>query len=439
MKNNFRRHTGLARSACVTLAAILVACADDITRPQAHRVTPDRPGASVDPSSPPQSGKPGTSRPAKAHIVIMERSTDIAARSGRSAIHRKVTKKLVGQARPERVNPADERPNVPAFDVENLPRPPISLPAPYAQSTCAAPRSWKKPLGSSAVTDAGVEIAGFGDAPPSTLHLEQPGQPAITIERTWLRTPHTWQLERQVTTSADGKYRDVVTYQHVTEAGRPVDNAIPLRACVVSSTGTAQIIPARGSGGGLGSSPFSSGSSKLNADECGGSFDFGSDPCFEKRDNVYKADAALVAAGTLLTYWCHILNPVRAASCLPAVTAYSLAVINLKFAQRALVNCLREAQSTSCNCGTGLAVSTGTGASSRSLPGSISAGNPAIQIAGSYGSSFDPCGYDPAPYYPPGGGGTGGTCQWMVWEISYDDGVTWEYLGTFWTCYAVEV
>ena len=34
-----------------------------------------------------------------------------------------------------------------------------------------------------------------------------------------------------------------------------------------------------------------------------------------------------------------------------------------------------------------------------------------------------------------GGPGAGQLCSYQEWEISYDGGVTWEYYGTFWTCF----
>ena len=427
MENNFRKPTGLARCASVMLAAVLVSCADGITRPpESPELT--RQGATnhndVEPSD---SKKPRIPKSAHADVVIMERTTDIAADDGRQATHRKLKKKLVGQVRLGKEESFDANGNEHKFDLENLPQPPISLPARFRNALCAAAPGWNKHLQNSAVTGADVEVSGFGDAPPSTLRYVRDGKTSFTVERTWVRTPHTWQLERQVTTTADGKYRDVVTYQHVTASGQPVNNAIPVTNCASSSTGPV-----------LGDYPsnFPAGASNLQTDDCS-SFDYGSDACFGKQSDVYKADGALVVAGTLMTIGCRLVTPIVATTCLAASTGYAAAVLNLWLAQRALYECLREQRAKACGCGTGLAVGMGSG-TGVSLSSTASQRNLITSTVAQLGSSFDDCSSDGPPFLPGSGGeGNGGNCSWQVWEISYDDGVTWEYLGTFWTCYAV--
>ncbi len=425
MGNNVRKSAGLARCASVTLAAVLVACADGITGP------PESPGPAVqatvnlDVVEPSKSQKPKVPKAAIPDIVIMERTTDIGASNGRAATRSKLTRKLVGQTRLGNGDSFEGKGKVHTFDAEDLPRPPISLPARYQKSLCAATPGWKGQLRGATTTSADVEMSGFGDAPPSTLQFALDGN-SFTIERTWVRTPHTWQLERQVTTSSDGKYRDVVTYHHVTASGHSVNNAIPVTNCASSSVGPVL----------SDYSNFPDGTSNLQSDDCS-SFDYGSDACFDKQSEVYKADGALVVAGTALTIACRLASPIVVTTCLAASTVYGAAVLNLFLAQRALNECIREQRAKACGCGTGVVMGTSSGASV-SLPGANSQGNFITATEGPSGSSFDDCGYDALPPYSGGGGeGSGGNCSWQVWEISYDDGVTWEYLGTFWTCYSV--
>ena len=424
MENNFRKPTGLARCASVMLAAVLVSCADGITRPPESPELTLQSATNRNAVEPSDSKKPRIPKLADADVVIMERTTDIDADNGRQATHRKLTKKLVGQVRLGKEEGFDGNGNEHKFDLENLPQPPISLPARYKNALCAAAPGWKEHLRNSAITGADVEMSGFGDAPPSTLRYVRDGKTSFAVERTWVRTPHTWQLERQVTTSTDGKYRDVVTYQHVTAAGRPANKAIPITDCSTASTG-----------GLLNDyvSKFPAGPVNLQSDDCSG-LDYGSDPCFGKQSEVYKADAALAVAATGLTIACRVVNPIVATACVAASAVYGAAVFNLWLAERALDECRREQRAKTCGCGTPVNLSAASGAAS-SLASFVFQRSLFMESANSYASSFYDCGsYPPGSSPGGGGGGSGSDCSWQVWEISYDGGVTWEYLGTFWTC-----
>ncbi|HXG69616.1 MAG TPA: hypothetical protein VNJ04_03275 [Gemmatimonadaceae bacterium] len=425
------------RAVSVALAAALVSCSENITAPP----------ASLSPTV-----------PVSPDVVLMERTTSIAAHDGVAAVHRTSRRTLTPQVRARGAqlsNPAAATENA-RLDIAHLASPTVSLPARYETAMCKALPDWTQTI-RDAGTGGDVEMTGAGDAPASKLRVVQDGKTVLTVERTWVRTPVRWQLGRQVITSADGRYRDVVTYQHVTQTRQSVNNALPVVPCATSLSSakvTAPTIASRSYYAPRGN-PFltpPTGASSYLTDVCTDTYLESS--CYDKQIGVYKADAALVAAATLMTYACLVPSPIVVASCVGASTAYALAVANLAFAQMLYNNC-RAAAERSCGCKTqsGTLVNPVTsaspsisGAPSTSISLGARAANPfpsTIVAPGTLpASSFNDCadgggggGYD-------GGGGGGGegsgglSCKLEDWEISYDGGVTWEYWGTFWVCYA---
>lgn len=405
----------------LALAAIVVACGDNVTAPSVTR-TP-------------------TISEAPPDVIVMQRTIDIAAHDGIAAVHRTSTQTLTAQVRirQDQLSPTAANKNQ-GFDAAHPPLPTMSLPARYESAICGNQPRWTQNM---AIAKAGsnVELIGVGDAPASTLRVMQDGKVVSTIERTWVRTSTTWQLERQVTASADGRFRDVVTYQHLTAArGQPVSNALPVAACLTpfsSATITSPVAASR-------SYYAPSGISKVVTPKVGVGCDDGfssssGDPCFDKRNAVYKAEAVLVILSGAMTYACTVPEPVIVPACVAAGAAYLGAVVNLQFAHRELDNCIAtQAEKQGCKCpgGAGLLIPPGT------IVGALLSGSPSTTgtiHAPTSPSMIIDCSTDGFG----GGGGTapGGTgggslhCSYKVWEITRDGGKTWTIWGTFWTCF----
>jgi hypothetical protein len=400
---------------CVGLAALVTACGESVSGPPASqaRITMDGP---------------------KPDVVEMQRTTDIAAHDGVAAVHRSYAQTLTPRLRMSDRNEIDASANQkPQLDRANLALPSTSLPARFERAMCSSLPSWTRTMPQT-VAGSVVEMSGVGDAPASTLRVLQNGRVITTIERTWVRTSHSWELERQVTASSDGRLRDVITYRRTTPSGHLASNAIPSAACIAPSAMSVKT-----------ASPVAASltyyaPTGITEDIYDGSYcDYGSgDPCFDKRNDVYKADAALVILATAMTYACTVPEPLVVPACVAAVAAYGAGVVNLQFAQRSLNNCLAE-QRSKCTCSGGAAYSRnvpvpGIGASTSWLPPR------ALSLNAPKGANplYDDCsgGYDGSGGGGGGGSGGGGgeSCSYQVWEISYDGGQTWDYYGTFWTC-----
>lgn len=391
----------------VALATFLAGCGDITTAPVA--------GPPVEPG-----------------FVVVSRTMDIAARDGLAAVRRTSRDTLMGQVRAAPkgrlvLSSADAPPA--GFDPANLPLPPLSLPARYETAICRSLPAYSRSM--PAPGDRGaVEMSGTGDAPPSTLKVVRDGRHVGTIERTWVRTADSWQLERQVTTAADGGYRDVVTYEHRTARGQIAANAIAVSTCVAPLL-TQDAPSARASRGYYAPRLKLPGAgSKFIGSTCTSDDDYGIDPCFEQRMNLYRADAALVVASGGAAFACIFPQPLHPPACVVAAATYFAAVANLKLAKMSLDNCRAEAAAKKCSCQNAtVQTPSATGGLSASLSADCS------------GDWYDD-GYQPTPVIGPGSesgssGAGGGDCAWEVWEISYDGGWTWGYYGTFRVCYNV--
>ena len=409
-----------SRAVHFALAALVVACGENVTAPSASR-TPTIPVA------------------ATPDVIVVERTTDIAAHDGVAAVHQTSKQTLRGQVRVRQEQLSGAAASVNArLDVAHLPRPSISLPARYETAICSALPGWTQTIKAAVGTGSDLEMTGVGDAPASTLRVVQDGRTVSTVERTWVRTPISWQLERQVTTTADGRYRDVVTYQHLTATRQSVNNALPVATCATplsSAKATSPSVASRSYYAPRVSSLLSppTGASSYFGDGC--SDYYGGDPCYDKQIEVYAAEAVLAATGTAMTYACLVVEPVVVAACVTATTVYSVAYANLFFARAKLNNCRAEQAAKKCGCGTA-AYSLGTAGTNGGLSKSVSPGTTGTIGAPKTSPSYlgDGC-YDGGGYG--GGGGGGSSCGYEVWEISYDGGQTWQYWGTFWTCYTM--
>jgi hypothetical protein len=374
-------------------------------------------------------------------VVVMDRTTDIAAHDGVAAVHREFTETLTGQLRvASGAQPfAPSTRTQPAVDIAHLPRPSLALPARYETAMCSALPRWAQTMRTNVSPGGSVEMAGVGDAPASTLRIVENGKVVATVERTWVRTPRSWQLERQVTTSADGRYRDVVTYRRQTPAGQAVISAIPIAMCVPAASGAVSS-PATASrsyyaprGDALRSGTLSApDASRMYGDDCRDTSS-GIDKCYDKQLDVYRADVALVVAATAVTAACVTPVVVVVVPCVTATAAYAGAVAALAITQASLEHCRAvEAAKPPCTCKLEVSFSRGSA-------GALRAPAPLAMIDGdgSLGGSSD-CSPDGGAFPTGRSSGSSGSgnpgCAWMEWEISFDGGVTWSYWGTFWTC-----
>jgi hypothetical protein len=407
------------RTAYLVLAALVVSCGENVTAPSPARA-------------------PVASAPAP-DIVLMERTTDIAAHDGIPAVHRMFKETLMGQVRRSPLDQSASAVAAPAprFDAANLPVPTISLPARYETAMCAALPSWSR-RSVSALPSSDVETAGVGDAPASTLNIVRDGKTVATVERTWVRTSRSWQLERQVTSTPDGRFRDVVTYQHRAAPGQLAASVLPVRSCLGQS-GAALSTSARASKSFYAprDKAPSGFSAYFNDGDCSDDPVSSTDPCFDKRNEVYDREVDMAAAGAAVLLVCAVPEPMEPALCAGAVTVYLAAAAKVKLAKNALANCLLEHAKKPCSC---VAV--------QSAPIEVIDGMIATV---QYDPACDDV-YDPAPYDPwanpaaaspgitePGSGDAAGSgssgCRFEDWDISYDGGETWEYFGTFYMCY----
>jgi hypothetical protein len=386
------------RAAVVGLGFLLASCSDGLTRPG------ERPPSSI--------SRPSFATP---DVVVMERTTTEAARGGESPVvhsSREVltaTMRMAGRS-------TSVRASSPALVSPGIPRPPVSLPARREVAICKVLPTWTE-----RARDAdGREmlLRGAGDAPASTIKVVHDDGSVWTIERTWTRTATNWQLERQVTHGAQG-YQDIVTYRHQDALGKDMNNALPTTSCAAKQplTGLPTLADSRSY-----YAPYSAllysrldPASGILGDEisCGG----GGDDCFYKRMAVYKADAALIGAATLLAAACVPPMVLTVGPCLGLVTAYLLTVANLGFAQAELEHCLAGGDKPpfavllpGVN-----APSHRVAAGSRGSVSVVNTGGPALRDCGD-------------------GSMTGIKCHWDTWEISYDGGETWQFFATFLIC-----
>ena len=405
------------RAIVIAVTALTVSCGDSATAPRAG-FTPPEPD-----------------------FVVVSRTTTIAAHDDMEAVHRTTHDTLWGTVRAARKGrvslpeaapaPASAKGLGPAgFDGANPRLPAISLPARDEAAMCKSVPTYSRSVDGPSPSST-VRMTGIGDAPPSRLEVYLGNRLVATVERTWVRTARSWQLERQVTSSADGIHRDVVTYQHRTGRGEIAANAIPIVTC-------ASPLAQSGSPASASRSYYAprtmlpTGSSQYIGEGCLSDADYySSDPCYDARMRVYSADAALVVAGTALTAACIWPVPVVIVTCTTANVAYLAAVANLAIAQSSLNNCRAEAARKKCSCqnqtalvpiGTrGFVPSRTADCSEDGWWGDIEYSPISGPAGGSGGSSS------------PGSGGEG--CVWEIWEISYDGGATWSYYGTFRVCY----
>ena len=359
--------------------------------------------------------------PPAGDVVIMHRSTLVAAHDGVGKVNRNVTEKISGQIRirgkDDSTLPGTARAD---FTAGVLPRPVVSLPARTETGMCSALPSWSR------VEKIGVggsaTISGVGDAPASHLTIVAADGTVLTVERTWIRTSRTWQLTKQTTTTPDNRYRDAVVYEHQSVSGEPIDRALPTVACG----------DARGPGllsdkayRGFYSPHVSSVASRLfplsdgaTAYSCGDS----GDDCFTQQNAVYTADAALVAAATIATYACVGAAVVLPPACLAAGVAYAVTVANLALAVRALNHCLYTL--------------TLPKTPALRAPEWVPTANPLALGDVTSNASRLP-GLQPEVFADCSGGDSGGgtiQCHSEEWEISYDGGATWNYLTTIQVC-----
>ena len=317
----------IRRIAIAGVGILLASCSDGLTTPG------ERPPTS---GAAPSFRSPDLSAP---DVVVMERTTTEAAIGGEAPVVHYSREVLTAQVRIAG-RPSDVRslPSAPGTTPTGLPRPPLSLPARREVGICNALPSWTERSRDANGRD--IVLSGVGDAPASSIRIVQGDGAVSTVQRSWTRTATNWQLDRQVTTGAYG-YRDVVTYRHANTAGKLQDNALPRLACATrqSLSGPPTVASSR-----TFYAPYSAAlysklvpGSDVLADEssCGGS----ADDCFYKRIAVYRADAALIAAATLLAVSCTPPILLTVGPCVALTTAYLLTVANLAFARSELVYC----------------------------------------------------------------------------------------------------
>lgn len=358
--------------------------------------------------------------PVVSDVVVMHRSTQVAAHDGVPRMHKSFTEKIGGRVRAVRKDDG-ELPGTPGpdFRAGELARPVVSLPARYELGICSALPTWSRAEKTAAGGTA--MLSGTGDGPASVVKIKAEDGTLLTVERTWVRTSRTWQLDRQVTTTADKRYRDEVVYEHQSESGERIDRALPVVACA----------GARGPGisPAVASHSFyvphtTSLTARLFPLNEGVTADYscGSSDCFAEQNSVYSADAALVGAAAIAAYTCAYVAVIIPAACLAAGVAWSIAVANLAFAQRALNHCLYLLNH--------LVVQP------FQSPGTIAiAGSPAFgDVAGRASRFRDTPPAITADCTGGGSSGAGVTCHYENWEISYDGGLTWSWLASLLVC-----
>ena len=396
------------RAVGASVLALAVSCSDG---PTVTGVPAKSPGASL------VSAHQG---PVVSDVVVMHRSTQIAAHDGVPRKNKSFTEKIGGRVRAVRKEDS-ELPGTtgPDFGAGELPRPVVSLPARWETGICSALPIWSRAERSAA--GGTVLLSGTGDGPASVVKIKAEDGTLLTVERTWVRTSRTWQLARQVTTTADKRYRDEVVYEHQSGSGERIDRALPVVACAgARGPGISPAVASHSFYAPHATSlasrlfPLNEGVSAVYS--CGGD-------CFAEQNSVYVADAALVGAATVAAYACTYVAVVLPAACLAAGVAWAIAVTNLAFAQRALNHCLYMLNQ--------LAVVPFRSPGAIAVAGSLAFGD----AAGRASRVFDT---------PPiisadcsGGGSSDGgstSCHYEEWEISYDGGSTWSWLASLLVC-----
>ena len=388
------------RVAIVSLGVLLASCSDGLTSPG------ERKPASPTPSSASRVG---------ADVVIMERVTTDAAHGGEAPVVHTSREVLTPQVRSAAtsfgVRTLSAAPSGPV-------RPPVFLPARREVAICNALPTWTDV--SRGAGGRNVEVSGIGDAPASTIRVAQADGSFWTIERTWTRTTTSWQLDRQVTSGANG-YRDVVTYHHQDALGHAVNNALPVSTC----TGQKQLVGPASVAASRSFYPSYSGAlySKLvpgagvTAED--GCWDIGGDPCYDKRIAVYKDDIAVATMAMGVTVACVTPVVVAVIPCVTATTLYAAAVATLALDYASLQHCLDGANKPTPE----LSVTTGAPSARTTSPGHLTLGASTVGATtlADCGSSI---GTTPSALH----------CRWDTWEISYDGGNTWQYFGSFLIC-----
>ena len=403
------------RAAYVALAALVISCGENPAAPSVAR-------------------RPAIPLLLNPDIVVMERTTDILAHDGVAAVHLSSTETLTGQVRaaPQRQLPrAVAHPAVSTGVAYEL-RPPISLPARYETAMCSALPEWRQTLRADVSNGGSADLVGVGDAPASIAYIMQDGRAVATVEWTWVRTSISWQLVRQTTTTVDGRYRDVVKYEHRTASGQTVHNALPMASCVTprSATVTSSAMASRNyyprpDLGFLAVIPAAQRPLGLG-DSC---YEGGYDPCFGKQMDVYRAYVAIAIAATAVTIACLPPAVVLAAPCGIAVTAYLATVAYAAIAQAELNNC-RQEQADRRN---GIWLSSVTTGAIGTLGVSVPRGTAGVTgVPRTF--AIDACNDDGSAGTYWNGGTAQPSCGYEAWEVSYDGGMTWQYLGTFWVC-----
>jgi hypothetical protein len=348
-------------------------------------------------------------------VVIMHRSTNVAAHGGIAKVNRNFTEKISGQVRGVGKEQTPATGSAPTdFKTGVLPRPVVSLPAPTEDAMCAALPAWSR-------AEKHATISGRGDAPASSLTIVTEDGTVLNIERTWVRTSRTWQLARQVTTTPDSRFRDEVVYEHQSASGERIDHAIPIVACPdargpgrSSSNASRSFYTPHTSSLASRLFPLSEGTVNYS---CGSSGD-----CWTEQNAVYVADVAVVSTATIAAYSCMWVLVVTPATCAAAGVAWAAAVATLALAQRALNHCLY--------------VQSHPGGEELRSPGGITLANP--WAFGSTASSASRILGPPVLSADCGGGAAGPgdeiRCHYEDWEISYDGGETWSYLTTVQIC-----
>lgn len=355
-------------------------------------------------------------------VVVMHRSTVIAAHDGIARVNKNSTETIGSHVRsvakddgPIAASPQAD------FTAGVQPRPVVSLPARAETGMCAGLPAWSR--AENAPDGRKMRVSGTGDAPASVVKITTDDGTLLTIERTWVRTSRTWQLARQVTTTSDKRYRDEVVYEHQSASGERIDRAIPIVACA-EDRGPRLLSATAHQGFYL---PHTNSVASRLFPLSGGLADYscGASPtdCFSEQNAVYTADVALVAAATIAAYACTGVAIVVPAACVAAGVAWSVSVANLALAQRALNHCLYMLAHPG---GVELQ-SAGMVESSRLLASGRVTGS-ALRILDTPPAVSADCGS--------GGLTEGGVliCHSEPWEISYDGGATWSYLMTVQVC-----
>ncbi|MEO8619586.1 MAG: hypothetical protein ABI625_00895 [bacterium] len=351
-------------------------------------------------------------------VVIMHRSTYIAAHDGIPKVNKNVTERITGAVRLAGSDsaPVAKTPARAEFTGGALPRPVIALPARAEAAMCSSLPAWSH--GEQATAGGRMKSSGVGDGPASILNIVTADGTVLTVERTWVRTANTWELSRQVTTTADNRFRDEVTYEHQSAEGTRLNRAIPLVACANTFSFALSPQTASHSFYAAHTSTLASRLFPLSGETVSSSC--GADDCFYYQNAVYAADAALVAtagAAAIACMWTAIVVP---PVCAAALVTYGASVAALYLAQRALKHCLGQSEELRMPEGIALA---GSATSAGSDTG-------ASRLVGTVPKLVADCA---------GAGGAGGgdplkRCHDERWEISYDGGWTWSYFDTVQVC-----